>query len=69
MEDLLGKNIAPSAYDTPLATDGLSRIRDPVSSDNTLVHEVPAARAILGLGLFITRDVRVDALFPALALS
>ena len=30
---------------------------------------MPAARAILGLGLFIARGVRVDALFPALALS
>ena len=69
MADLLGKNIASSAYDTPMAADGMSRNRNPVSSDNPLVQEVPAARAILGLGLFITRGVRMDALFPALALS
>ena len=69
MEDLLGKHIATSAYDTPMAANGLSRIRDPVSRDNPLVHEMPAARAILGLRLFIARGVRVDDLFPALALS
>jgi hypothetical protein len=52
-----------------MAADRLSRIRDPVSSDIPLVHEVPAARTILGLGLFIDRSVRVDSLFPALVLS
>jgi hypothetical protein len=52
-----------------MAPDALTRIRDPVSPSNPLVNFVPKARAILGLGLYITRNVRTDALFPALALS
>jgi hypothetical protein len=52
-----------------MAPDALTRIRDPASSSNPLVNFVPKARAILGLGLYITRNVRTDALFPALALS
>jgi hypothetical protein len=56
-------------YDPPMAADTLSRLRDPISADNPLVNHVPEACAILGLGLFITRGVRTDSLFPALALS
>ena len=52
-----------------MAVDALSRLRDPVSSLNPLFDHVPEARAILGLGLYITRGVRTDCLFPALALS
>ena len=47
----------------------MSRIRDPVSDANPLVDHVSDARSILGLGLYITRGVRTDCLFPALALS
>ena len=60
---------APDTYDTPMAADALQRIRDPVAPNNLLVDNVAAARSILGLGLYITRGVRVDCLFPALALS
>jgi len=56
-------------YDTPMAADMLTRLRDPVSAGNPLVDRVPAARSILGLGLYMTRGVRTDSLFPALALS
>jgi hypothetical protein len=56
-------------FDTPMAADTLTRIREPVSARNPLVDRVPAARSILGLGLYVTRGVRTDALFPALALS
>jgi hypothetical protein len=59
----------PTPHDTPMAVDALSRLRDPVSSQNPLVDHMPEARAILGLGLYITRGVRTDCLFPALALS
>jgi len=52
-----------------MAPDALVHIRDPVSPTNPLVDFVPHARAILGLGLYITRGVRTDALFPAIALS
>ena len=52
-----------------MAVDAPTRIRDPVSADNPLVDRVPQARSILGLGLYITRNVRTDCLFPALALS
>jgi hypothetical protein len=60
---------APEHYDTPMAADALSRIRDPVSDANPLVDHVSDARSILGLVLYITRGVRTDCLFPALALS
>jgi hypothetical protein len=60
---------APSSYDTPMASDALVRIRDPLTLENPLVDRVSEARSILGLGLYITRGVRVDSLFPALALS
>ena len=60
---------APQEFDTPMEADALSRIRDPVSADNPLLDNVPHARAILGLGLYIARGVRTDCLFPALALS
>ncbi len=33
------------------------------------MSKVPEARAILGIGFFITRGVRTDALFPAIVLS
>ena len=69
MDVLLEGYVSAASYDTPMASDALSRIRDPVSDANPLVDQVPKARAILGLGLFITRNVRTDALFPALALS
>ena len=32
---------APRAFDTPMESDALSRIRDPVSDDNPLVDFVP----------------------------
>jgi hypothetical protein len=69
--DLLLEPFGPASavYDTPMAADALQRIRDPVAPDNLLVDNVAAARSILGLGLYITRGVRVDCLFPALALS
>ena len=60
---------APQSYDTPMESDALQRIRGPESDSNPLVDHVPAAQAILGLGLYITRSVRTDCLFPALALS
>ena len=59
----------PEPYDTPMAADALTRIRDPVSPSNPLVDRVSEARSILGLGLYITRGVRTDCLFPAIALS
>jgi hypothetical protein len=70
MDVLLAAYEQPATpHDTPMAVDALSRLRDPVSSQNPLVDHVPEARAILGLGLYITRGVRTDCLFPALALS
>jgi hypothetical protein len=70
MATLLGDNLSGFIYDTPMASDALTRIREPVDAvTNQLMPHVPAARAILGLGLFITRGVRTDALFPAIALS
>ena len=70
METLLkeGGNHVDELFDTPMAPDALSRIRDPVHEvTNPLMLKVPEARAILVLGLFITRGVRTDALFPAIA--
>jgi hypothetical protein len=32
-------------YETPMAADALTRLRDPVSADNPLVDRVPAARS------------------------
>jgi hypothetical protein len=65
-----GGNLVDETFDTPMAPDALSRIRDPVNeATNPLMSKVQEARAILGLGLFITRGVRTDALFPAIALS
>ena len=70
MATLLGDDLSKVSYDTPMASDALTRIRDPVDAvTNPLMPHVPAARAILGLGLFITRGVRTDALFPVIALS
>ena len=70
MEILLQKYPTTEVFDTPMAADALTRIREPASDDNPLLsHKVSEARSILGLGLFITRGVRTDALFPALALS
>jgi hypothetical protein len=56
-------------YETPMSADALTRIRELPSAANPLVNQVPRARSILGLGLFIVRSVRTDCLFPALALS
>ena len=70
MEILLLPYLTTTVFDTPMAADALTRIREPASDDNPLLaHKVSEARSILGLGLFITRGVRTDALFPALALS
>ena len=70
MEALLLPYPTLTIFDTPMAADSLTRIRATASDDNPLLeHKVSEARSILGLGLFITRGVRTDALFPALALS
>ena len=69
MVTLLADNVVMDANNTPMAVDALNRIRDPVSPTNPLLPYVPEARAILGFGLYITRGVRCDALFLALALS
>ena len=68
-ELLLYRRTALDVFDTPMAADTLTRIREPPSAANPLVDRVPQARSILGLGLFIARCVRMDCLFPALALS
>ena len=70
MATLLEAYPTSTLYDTPMAADALTRIRDNPSDTNKLLPEkVSEARAILGLGLYITRGVRTDSLFPALALS
>ena len=60
---------ALQVFDTPIKADSVSRIREPVSDDNPLLDNFHHARAILGLGLYITCGVRTDCSFPALALS
>jgi hypothetical protein len=60
---------APDAYEPPMVADALTHLRESPSASNPLVNQIPAARAILGLGLYIARGTRTDTLLPALALS
>jgi hypothetical protein len=61
--------LTPDVYETPMVADALTHLREPPSDSNPLVDQIPAARAILGLGLYIARGTRTDTLLPALALS
>ncbi len=69
MTSLLADYSAPALFETPMASDTLTRIREPPSVNNPLVDRVSETRSILGLGLYIAQGVRTDCLFPALALS
>ena len=67
LKDMLAPYPCPSHVATPMLPDSPVKMRDvgePVCQD--LIHP---ARQILGLGLFIVRGTRPDALFAAVALS
>jgi len=70
LDDVLAPHDIPTSYSTPLEPDALTIFRQPPSADNPLLpHNVPFARAILGLGMFIAQGVRPDTLISAVALS
>jgi hypothetical protein len=69
MSSLLADNSVPILYETPTASDTLTRICEPPSTKNPLVDKVSEARSILGLGLYIAQGVRTDCPFAVLVLS
>ena len=57
----------PDSTNTPMLGDSLQRMRESVGPH--LTELIPAARSIVGLGLFVVRGARIDGLFGGIAVS
>ena len=67
LEDMVSEFPEPVNVETPMLGDSLQRMRE--SAGEPLLHLVPKARSIVGLGLFVVRGARPDGLFGGIAVS
>ena len=67
LESMVSKFPMPASVETPMLGDALQRMRE--TGGSLLLDRVPDARSIVGLGLFIVRGARPDALFAGIAVS
>jgi hypothetical protein len=67
LEDMVSEFPEPVNVETPMLGDSLQRMRE--STGEPLLHLVPKARSIVGLGLFVVRGARPDGLFGGIAVS
>ena len=67
LESMLRDFPEPAGTETPMLYDSLQRMRE--TGEAVLEDRVPAARALVGLGLFVVRGARPDGLFAGIAVS